>query len=343
MRPLKHFNSWKCLKFKRPDCQNLIISVPSSVDQSTFPQIDLDDYLVFRVRTFHNIPQSSVIELNRENSIIGYLIPGQTIFSGIFPPRNKKIYYAYEFIIATQICIDSWGGDYKLCSPNFNSAKSISDVFENQIYYGVINLKKIDKEDFFDNGIYFNCLCSNDFFLESKNQKIPILSFTDGSKIDKLKLVKNKKIPDQVQMLFNELIFYEGNNILRFFYVYQVIEVIMGIFLDEKIDEIRNFISENNNLSKTLIRDKIQELGDATKEKSRINDIFNKEGGYSLDDLDRLLDILEIDCSKMSFADKIYKIRNLIFHDYTKMHSHESIIGEISNKLISIIFNKYKI
>lgn len=280
--------------------------------------------------------EDSAIEFNGET--VGRLIPCQAILSNQNPNFTNKNHAAYNIIAAAIICKKSFDRDYSLLHQNFSNASTRSGILPDNLYYLIIWDKKIKlttslEEDF---SIFF---CSKGLVFSPKKVKPSALAHYFDKENKKLKL-ESTNLPKHIHLIVSELFPFTENAFLRFFYLYQVIEYLMSDSINQKIEDLRRDINSQTIPSITDIKEILNNFNDASKEKSRISTVLHPNCNDTCIAAEKLLDHISIDHSKMSFAEKVYRIRNTFFHDYRRLHDCSDEIKVLGDKLFLYLLGK---
>lgn len=187
----------------------------------------------------------------------------------------------------------------------------------------VISKKVVANGTVFDIGRLYPFLLSNGILngRQSKSGRI-VVPFTrpEGRKLRLVHCVEEFAQDKLVDALLTYAAHAYGNPVLQFFYLYQVVELLM-----EKVfsSEQRAIVAKINqaNGSVTKVKDAMDDLGECLSEKHRINAMVDKycdpkpaisELVRSCRDLNAALGIKEGE----TLAKSLYPLRNLVFHSY---------------------------
>ena len=88
------------------------------------------------------------------------------------------------------------------------------------------------------------------------------------------------------------------------------------------------------------LREILEKFQDATREKARINKVLSPECPKTLVSLNALLTALKIHEPDATFAERMYRVRNTLFHDYGVLHGHGSEISSICDGLYEYLVEK---
>lgn len=341
----------KRLKFRRPDNEIIELDIPPKLDQTMMSRPKIEDYLFFVRDTEKEAPQASVFAIMRGGrNCAGYLIPGQTIlYNSTLAELNKqfkdtnldRFYGVYNILLAMEICARSWRGDYSLAAPGFDKAETIEDIFRLGAYYGVLDKSQVNtKGKELPNDYILSFLLSG--FYGCHEQPINPYIASDLLQLGgRIQLKKNKPLPPHLVNIFDHLIPKTSDAMLRFFYVYQAVEVLMAEYLDEKYREVREYLVDNTDISKVELRNKLSKLNDAAKEKARINEVMGKGEDTLITSINEFLKEVADGDVEESFPYKVYQVRNILFHDYARVHNSSHMVGTLANLLANYMLERY--
>lgn len=331
--------SVKEFEFNRPDSHCINITVPKDLNQSLLKSAKLNEYGVYLVATGRDVLEYEICTLKHGNSTVGFLIPGQAILSQDHPNNSDPIFATYSLIAANTVCTDSKNNNYSLANPEYTSAISKNEIFAQNVFYAVIWLQRlnISHTDFFQN--YFVSLAKNGIFRSSyakaSNTSIKTLPSYNTS----INLSKNKLWPNYIETICGTLSPYANDPFLRFFYTYQIIETLMTSDYSSRFLEIKSRFISHQDTSITHLKDFIEEFQKITKEKPRIKSTLQTECPTTNLICENILSNLREDFTKLDFAEKIYKIRNIIFHDFQRIKGMGSQISELEDNLSNYLLN----
>jgi hypothetical protein len=333
-------NKFKKLCFSRPDKTVITLDIPANLSQSLIKHTNFSEYSVHILKTNRIIAESeySIIELENAGTV-GYLIPSEAILSEENPNNKDKYYAAYSLIAAAIICENSFKKDYSLTHTDHGSAITAPMVFaENSFYLVTWNKKIPDHTNFSKNYAVFFASKGLTF---SQGQTQPLaLTASQHVKGTFFRIKATKGLPDYIVTILTELIPCTVNPFLRFFYIYQVIEFLMSSEFNTRVTSLKQKFSAATSHSVTDLKDILKEFQKATKEDSRINSVLCPACPATEISAENILVTLNIQHDEMTFADKIYKIRNTLFHDYQRVHSHMESMSTLSDNLFSYLIEK---
>lgn len=314
--------------------------VPDSIDQSLVRDIDFSDYLVRVIAVGRKIAESEFATfVGKEGKYVGCLIPSNAILSEENPNNKNKVFAAYSLIVVATICAASFNGDYSLVAAKSQDAVNMSDLFSGNFFYAIFKKSSLDLRARDFDRIYFASLFSQGLIL-SDGLRTPNLSPTQSSYNGRISIRENNSHPEFIYDILIKLAPYTDNPFLRFFYLYQAIEYLMSGAFVRKYAEAKAELDQETNISVTGLRDILEKLADATKEKTRINSALVPACPSTQLQAEKILDLMSIDRTKFSFAESIYKIRNVMFHDFPKIHQFGREISELCDNLMRYLMEK---
>lgn len=330
----------KLFIFRRRDGECFDIKVPSNWNQSLVKLIDRSEYTVHFVVTDHVPAEADFCKIAvGSGHTCGFVIPGSAILSAENPYSADPTYCAYNLLIADAICRASALDNYDLTSDKCDSAHSRENVFRQDGFYLITWNKHLSAPGSFTRDFAIS-LCSHGLVFSSSAELPTRLMSSSPSKGSTLRLKATDHIPDYVVTILGSLVPYCENPFLRFFYLYQVIEYLMGEDFDSRVADVRSRFVANANPSKVELREILEKFQDATREKSRINQVLIPECPKTLISVNSLLTALGISEPDATFAERLYRVRNTLFHDYGVLHSHGPAISSICDELYEYIVEK---
>ena len=90
----------------------------------------------------------------------------------------------------------------------------------------------------------------------------------------------------------------------------------------------------------TRTREILEKFQDATREKTRINAALVPECPTTAISAENLLTALNALDPDTSFAERIYRVRNILFHDYKQLHERGEQIASLCRDLFAYLVSK---
>ena len=334
------YKSLKELRFRRPDSELLTLDIPPDLNQTLLNKAIRDDYLVLNVAIGRPIAESEVCTLKSGSSTVGFLIPGTAILSPEQQLNSDPLFGTYSLIAAMEVCDRSFKGDYALSSHSTAGFESASSVFYEDFFYLVVWLRKLEVTATNFHGEYFVSLARNGISPSSGDRRPLLSQRTLPSYGRVIQISKNTEWPSYVRTIISELEPYAADPFLRFFYLYQIIETLMSENFKSELTQIRASFEAQTEISITQLREYVEKFQRIYKEKARINNALQPMCPRSQASAQALLDALGEDHGDDTFGEMIYKVRNIVFHDYQRVHPHAALVAELEEDLLSYILEK---
>lgn len=322
----------KCFFLKGPDME---IEIPYLLDFK-------DDYLPddFQVFLFakKDLHENDIYQLFEKSmrKRIGWIFPLQALQSLEHTYASDEHFLKYAAVAFHLICKGIEDINNKIPDYNADGVYKISDFYhENSVIICVCKNQIPNYKNFsIDN--YLPSLFKRGYFLQVKRDPEYIAIRIDDERDEPTKTIRIAQTASSLQnkafikSLLSEVLPYENSNLLSFFFLYQVIELLM--------EEIRIIVI--NNYVKTMIENK----GNPYKCKDILDKISHS---YSEKNILRLLidnhlkNIDKADIENLgnacngflekyqkktgtAFWDNLYTVRNLLFHQYRDIDQKDS-------------------
>lgn len=367
---LKNDQSCFQLYFQNPDSINIIeveidyvldIS-PEDTSKDPYTTYKPEDYLLFIFKSFKLNKENNIFEVHtkEEKSRIGWIFPIQSLLSKEHKYAKSEHFLKYAYVAFLKLLKNE--EEYTTFNPEFTATTNsyeLTDFYGEDIIILVLCKSSLEKIDNFNIKHYMTSLYSYGYYICKPTENLKEIDTRyDSENPNGKKLIIQKNSPclqkeDYVYRLFKDLLKNEEHNLVRFYLLYQVIELMIDIVLERKIlDEINNFKKNEdknnkayNNVSK--LRDKIQDI---LKENKRVsilmNDVkinnptlllycheliklFNDDDSNEKDDISEEKDL----------GGAIYKVRCLIVHEFRKLSENilEEKLREINKEFENIV------
>ena len=329
------------LCFKRLDDEVIDLLIPDNWNIDHYSSSMIGEYSVSFVVSNAPPAESALGTLAVDNGeTAGFLIPGSAILSSDSPHCKNAFYCAAALIVAEVICQNSRQNDFTLASPESQTANSSSMVFRDNGFYLVLWNKKISPLHSLDNAMRL-ALCSYGLIVPEDNRLPILLPTAFAGNNDKVKVKSGAVHPDYIVKVACSLIPYCDNPFLRFFYIYQLIEYLMGVEFDEMTKEIRGQLVSKADLSLVAIRELLGEYSQSAIEKTRINKVLHKACPSTELSLVALLDSVGMNDPRKAFAQQVYSVRNLLFHSFEQVHEKENKMDAICRNLYPYVMDLF--
>lgn len=327
----------KSFHFQRDDGNLVELPVPMHWNQDLVRCIRRTDYTVNVLIASKSPAEAAYGKVSIAGGpTAGYIIPGAAVLSPENPHNADANYCAYNLLIADAICRSAQNKKYELGSPNCQVANSRDQIFRQNVYYLVTWNKYFNEVS----GVareFALSLCHHGLIFSTADEHPSQLYLDYEGDGSTLRLKRTPALPGYVVKILSSLVPYCDNPFLRFFYLYQVIEYMMGVEFDSKISDVRQKFLENKRPSVVELREILEKFQDATREKSRIKVALVPTCPRTMLSVDALLQDLDALDMDASFAERIYLVRNILFHDYKQLHEREELISSVCHNLFSYL------
>ncbi|MFM6011570.1 MAG: hypothetical protein ACKO99_13140 [Dolichospermum sp.] len=340
------------------------------VDYILTPYLDYvpEDYSLFVMKS---------LELNRENDIfqvydkdanlrIGWVFPIQAIVSNKHGCANNKHFLKYAYVAFYKLLINKEEYDHFI--PPFQNADNymLTDFYGDDIIILILSNSQIQNIDNFHIDNYLTSLYSYSYYycqptenLKQINNCQPTEDLKEIRNRANLQSFGNTRLIIQrksqylqgeayLDRLFKSLLKTEENPLVRFYLLYQVIELVIEIIFEKSFSDIIN--NFQNNADKNIYELK-ESITNISSEKERISKLIaaleKKIDAVSKTNLhllcNQLLTAFNSD-NKNSLPLALYSVRSLIVHKFRNLPEKdlpklEQINREFENIVIKIILN----
>ncbi len=334
------FTRAKAFEFLRPDGDRVELPVPVDWDQSLVPLVKRNDYTVNVVVSSKPPAEASYSMLAiGSGHTAGFIIPGAAILSPENPNASNANYCAYNLLVADIVCRASNNNQYELASQTFQTAESRNSVFRQNAYYLITWNKYFSSPSTICRDFALS-LCNHGLVFSTLDEHPQHLYAEYDGDVTTLRLKATTELPSYVVTILGSLVPYCTNPFLRFFYLYQVIEYMMGVQFDNKVADVRTRFAATANPSMVELREILEKFQDATREKTRINAALVPECPTTAISAENLLTALNALDPDTSFAERIYRVRNILFHDYKQLHERGEQIASLCRDLFAYLVSK---
>lgn len=327
-------------QFLRSDGDCVDLPVPANWDQSQVRLVQRMDYTVNIVVASKPPAEAAYGKVAiGDGYTAGYIIPGTAVLSEENPHANDATYCAYNLLIADAVCRSANSKSYELAAPNCQLASSRDQIFRQGAYY-LVTWNKYFTSPATLSKDFALALCNHGLvFSTADEHPSQLYSDYEGNGAT-LRLKSTSTLPSYVVTILASLVPYCTNPFLRFFYLYQVIEYMMGIEFDVKVSDVRSRFVANANPSIVELREILEKFQDATREKTRINAALIPPCPITAISAETLLTALNALEPDTSFAERIYRVRNILFHDYEQLHERGEQIASLCRDLFAYLVGR---
>ena len=330
----------KELDFQRPDGKKIPLAIPSDLNQSLLRNAVFKDYLIFKMTVGREIAEAEICQVKRDGDVVGFLIPGQAVLSTECAKNSDRLFGTYSLMVALAICIEAQSNSYNLANNKYAQAESKKDIFISGSFYAIIWIKPlgIPASAFLNN--YFVSLAKNGIYPVSDDNMAIRSSRTFDSYNTSITIKKNRIWPAHIETILMRLAPFADNAFLRFFYLYQVIETLMTENYSNRLSIIRNRFDCAGDISITQLKGFVNDFQDIVKEEPRIKNALQPACTQTNLISEKILTALKEDFNELDFGQRIYKIRNIIFHDFQRIHHLSDDVLALEDNLSSYLLTE---
>ncbi len=305
--------------------------------------------------------------LNRENDIfqvfekelkrrIGWIFPIQALLSKEHDKAENRHFLKYSYVAFHKLLLNV--EHYKTYIPDINSKSNyeLTDFYGDEIIILILSKSQVKEIESFNIENYFISLYSQGYY-----NCQPTDSITDfhsrgalsepPNKVNQKIYIKriSKELQEEVYLsrLFKNLLKTEKHHLVRFYLLYQVIELIIErIFKQDFLDTMKEFDdSQDKNIFE--LKEKINFI---SSEKERLSKLINKvethfDGNCKTNLILACNDLLPFNSKpKDSLALSLYAARSFIVHKFRQLPEEDLLKIEKINKefetiLIALLLN----
>lgn len=325
------------LRFKQPNGMVISQEVPTNINQSLMSGVKCRNYKVVPVSATKPLPESAISTLKYRGERIGLMIPGQAILSNSQPKNNNPNFAAFSLIAACKVCSDSFRDVYDLASVERMTTNPNSIPFLEGDAYLIISKKDlVEDSQFWEK--YSASLFDNRVYAYRGSRAY--CSVTDEPPPESISIREASVVSDYAAMITRDLYPYAPEPILKFFYAYQIIEILIGVNFKDRSEEIRQKLNQAAPVSITTMKDIVKEFQDSYKELPRIKALLTPTCGETILALDSFFSAIGENNPGETFGEKVYKARNVLFHDFSKAHNRTEQITPLSDGLMRHLVSK---
>lgn len=249
------------------------------------------------------------------------------------------MYCAYNLLVADIVCRASRDKQYGLASHTSPVAESRDNIFRQGAYYLITWNKYFTSPSSICRDFALS-LCNHGLVFSTSDEHPQHLYVDYEGDGTTLRIKPTAALPSYVITILGSLVPYCANPFLRFFYLYQVIEHMMGVEFDSKVADVRTRLAATANPSMVDLREILEKFQDATREKTRINAALVPECPATAISAEKLLAAVNALDPDTSFAERIYRVRNILFHDYKQLHEKGEQIASLCGDLFAYLVSK---
>jgi hypothetical protein len=287
---------------------------------------------------------------------LGWIFPIQALLSNEHQYADNKHFLKYAYVAFLKLLKNK--EKYTTFNPQFTTIRNnyeLTDFYGENIIILVLCNSSLQKIDNFHIYNYITSLYSYGYyFCEPTENLKEIDTRSDSENPTGKKLIIQKNSPclqkeDYLYRLFKDLLKNEEHHLVRFYLLYQVIELMIQIVFERKIvEEISKFnISEDKDVRK--LKNKIEDI---SKEDRRVSILINNDVKINNPNLliscNELIKLFNDDddsnekddiSKKQDLGGALYDVRCLIVHQFRKLPEKilEEKLREINKEFENIV------
>lgn len=347
--------------FELSDVQNnikIFIDYVLTLDSEYKPE----DYSLFILKSWVLDKENDIFQVfdkefyKEPNRVrLGWIFPIQALLSNEHQYADNKHFLKYAYVAFLKLLKNQ--EEYTTFNPLFSKITNnykLTDFYGEDIIILILCNSPLQKIDNFQVDNYITSLYSYGYYFcqPIENLKeIDTRSDSENPTGKNLILQKNSSClqkEDYVYRLFKDLLKNEEHHLVRFYLLYQVIELIIQIVFERKIlEEIKNF---NNNPDKNIRKLK-EKIDNISTEKKRVSILINDDVKINNPNLliscNELIKLFNDDDSnekddiskKQDLGGALYDVRCLIVHQFRKLPDKilEEKLPEINKEFENIV------
>jgi len=338
-------------KFKSQDQEGLVeIKYPLDIVDSENP----DEFQIFLL-VKNDLNENDIFQVFDKSPTprrIGWCFPIQALNSTDHSFADNRHFLPYAYVAANKL-ISECPDNSNISIPSIDDTEPVefTDFFPDSIAILIIHLPSIVPDTNFNLEKWVASLFIHGYIPLGTRPPIDLIWLGEKPEGKEPKILLKPissalDISPFISTVLTDLIAFERNNLLVFFYLYQVIEFLMEkVYLIEQEVLIDELLKVRNDSVKS--KDILSDIQGLSSEKKRINRLINcycktlKNSDYN--------DLLE-SCNKFhkenddkeynDIGEALYKVRNVLFHQYRNVSStQQSVLSDIIPNLIYFVIN----
>lgn len=234
--------------------------------------------------------------------------------------ENNFLYPAFQHLLSNPFELN-----------NENNAEKITSIYDEETYILIADKERFETELESDINKIIPALYQMGFcYVEKKNDfeqifiKKETIENIDKDAFSNITIeITSSKLEQEkyIQELFKSLLKYQLHPIMRFYLLYQVIELLINKIGLEKFDtqkeKIKSFLEDNVAITFYEIDDILKKFPKMElSENKRINLLFEEKCGLTLSNYDKLKEKKLFKTNYENLSDLVYEHRNKIIHGY---------------------------
>lgn len=327
------------------------IKTPLKLD-STHKDKNFEVYLLAK----KEIKENEIYQVYRKktDARIGWAIPTIALDSDLHDYKDNPHFLRYAYAGIKEVLKNNSLEINLKTFPNENNYLSISDIFHEETVLLILCKETYGNEYNFNIDRVIPSLIKNGYVKLAERDPSEIKYKFSAKLENKIYLEETASSLDNyssIADIMNSSFVYEENSIFKFFYIYQIFELLIDhVYKNEQEFLIENLLNVMGDSGKT--KESLEKIQNFMSEKKRLGLLIQNYTSIN-DNLitlrtlcNKLLNMLNRENSE-NFEGYFYKVRNFLFHQYRDLPKNsietlEEIVNELVYLLPSILSN-YKL
>lgn len=330
-----------CFTIGEGDGWTIPIDCPLQLNKD-FEGKDFDTYLL----TSPKVKENNAGQVFCKERRIGWIIPALSLASNLHDFSGNEHFLKYAYI-ALRDCIRAktihdWRRAIEVSG---RESLTVLDLFDESKAFLVVSRETLDSPKDFELQRAVASLVSCGFMPASEGDEDRYNLIEPHPEFKKYKILVTSEDIGEYLVIYSLLKSYleSGESpVLRFFYLYQIMEMLLEkVFSCEQVQLAREIVEAGSDLVK--VKDILEKVNKYTSEKKRMSLLIEEYTGIPpyfgslIDACNDLLDQLYLD-SGQSLNNCLYPVRNFVFHRYRALpESSDATLEEINLALADVL------
>lgn len=301
--------------------------------------------------------ESNIFELHErslEDSRIGWIFPVQALSSLDHQYADNEHLLRYFYVAYQRLLRGSFfDNDYEIIIASNQVTLSINEIYPSDLIVLALSTNKTDLIDNFSIKNYYHSLYINSYFFCSKTSQISLLARIEIPPVIFTRIYIDpisKFLKDEIylQALFKTHLITTNHPLVKFHFLYQIIELLIEKILDIEVSKILAIAA-----AKSMSPHDIKKLfNDVAAEHFRITQLFNVFINATPPTSQELITecnviLSEYKTAKEDVVGAFYQLRNLVVHNFRKITDVDPHFGQLANincefeKVLVDVLSKY--
>jgi hypothetical protein len=332
--------------------REIAFDTPLKLD-SAFKDKDFEIFFLSK----KNVKESDICQIyhRKTDCRIGWVIPAISLASDLHDFATNEHFLRYSYIAIREALDRLDEKVYSKCLSGDSETVLFTDLFHEETVFLVLSKETYGDDFVFDFHRASPSLIKNGYVkLTNRNPdeiRHEVLQLKREKKVYLEEVSVDLKTSILISDLFNFSFSYESKAVFKFFYLYQIFELLIDeVYQNEQDSLVKDLIDARGDSGKT--KDTLDKMRDFIPEKNRIRLLVNNyiDSGCDFSGLkiacNKLLTSLGRDESN-DFEGYFYRIRNFIFHQYRDFpDSCVELLDDVVEELVLLIpciLSKYQL